>query len=102
MNRHTITECSCALSGRVQFPQRWIQNDADLSGFVHEKRHRNTRVRIVVNEIHGAVDGIDNPCGIVGEFHTIACVGSGARLFTNESYEKKKITKSYASLTMTI
>lgn len=102
VNRNTITECSRAISSRVQFAQRRIQNDADLRGFVHEKRHRNARVRIVVHKIHRAIDGIDYPCGIIGEFHTIARAGSGAGLFTNESYEMNNNMISYASLTMAI
>lgn len=49
-----------------------IVDDSNFCHFVDQQRNRNCRVRKAVNEIHCAVDRIDDPCWRIGQLNLFA------------------------------
>lgn len=68
-------------SGELLLQHR-IEDDGELGAFVDQQRHRDARMGEAVHEVHGAVDGINDPGRGVRQFGGRAFAGL---LFADEA-----------------
>lgn len=82
-NPLAIQESAFATSRGVKFIQRWIWEERKFNPTIDDQRDRNAYKMEWLDEIYGAVDGIDDPSGRVCEL--VDLVGRRRFLFSDEA-----------------
>lgn len=75
VNLFAIVERALTTSSRELLPEHGIEDNSDFSDLVDEESDRNRGMRKTVDEIHGAIDGVDDPCWCIAELHFLALAG---------------------------
>ncbi len=77
--------------GRVHQVEDREVHDPDDGATVDNEAHRDADVGVAVDKIHGAVDGVDDPGGVVRQVADGA-VSSGSRLLADELVLRKLLS----------
>lgn len=85
VNRFAIQKSSLSLFGRKEQLQSWTVHDSNYHRLLNHTAHRDAVHGEIVNEIHGSVYRINNPCRFVRKFNFGQCT-----FFTDESIAEKQ------------
>ena len=87
----SVKKGALALNGRVHLADDGGEHDANDDPLVDDEADRDGDHRVGVDEVHGAVDGVDDPCRLVAELFDHP--GGRCRLLADELVARKGVSE---------